>query len=110
MSPRSDSVRSQLLRMGFEDSARARDELAGLGDDAGSLVAILARTADPDQALAGLARLAERTGPDLVRELADDEGTAMRLLSVLGSSQALTQRGIVELPVVFRSDCPPREP
>jgi [glutamine synthetase] adenylyltransferase / [glutamine synthetase]-adenylyl-L-tyrosine phosphorylase len=83
-------VRTRLLRLGFEDSAKAQDELARLGDAAEPLVAILARTADPDQALAGLARLAERAGPDLVPELADDEGTAMRLLSVLGASQALT--------------------
>jgi glutamate-ammonia-ligase adenylyltransferase len=81
-------VRTQLLRLGFEDSARARDSIAGLGERAAPLVALLARTADPDQALAGLTRLAERT-PGLVAELADDEGTAMRLLSVLGASQAL---------------------
>jgi [glutamine synthetase] adenylyltransferase / [glutamine synthetase]-adenylyl-L-tyrosine phosphorylase len=90
VSPRSDSARTRLLRLGFEDSARARDELAALGERAEPLVAILARTADPDQALAGLARLAQRAGPDLVTELADDEGTAMRLLSVLGASSALT--------------------
>ncbi|HEY3531432.1 MAG TPA: bifunctional [glutamine synthetase] adenylyltransferase/[glutamine synthetase]-adenylyl-L-tyrosine phosphorylase [Nocardioides sp.] len=90
MSPRSDSARTRLLRLGFEDSARARDDLARLGDEAEPLVAVLARTADPDQALAGLVRLAERAGPGLVEELADDEGTAMRLLSVLGASQALS--------------------
>ena len=52
-------------------------------------MALLARTADPDQALAELTRLAGRAGPELVAELADDEGTSMRLLSVLGASQAL---------------------
>jgi glutamate-ammonia-ligase adenylyltransferase len=82
-------MRTRLLRLGFKDSARARDDLARLGEAAEPLVAILARAADPDQALGGLARLAERAGPDLVPELADDEGTAMRLLSVLGASQAL---------------------
>jgi glutamate-ammonia-ligase adenylyltransferase len=87
---RSESPRRQLLRLGFEDSARAVDELARLGDRSGPLVALLARTADPDQALAGLSRLAERADAGLVPELADDEGTAMRLLSVLGASQALT--------------------
>ena len=87
---RRESPRRHLLRLGFEDSARARDELARLGDAAEPLVAILARAADPDQALAGLSRLAERVGPGLVGELADDEGTSMRLLSVLGASQALT--------------------
>ncbi len=90
MSPRSDSARTRLLRLGFDDSARAHDELTRLGDEAEPLVALLARTADPDQALAGLVRLAERAEPGLIPELADDEGTAMRLLSVLGASQALT--------------------
>ncbi len=89
VNPRSDSVHTRLLRLGFEDSGRARDELATLGDRAEPLVALLARTADPDQALAGLVRLAQRVGPGLVPELADDEGTSMRLLSVLGASQAL---------------------
>ncbi len=90
MTPRSESPRRQLLRLGFEDSERAGDELAALGEKAQPLVAILARTADPDQALGGLTRLAARAGDGLVAELADDEGTAMRLLSVLGASQALT--------------------
>ena len=67
---------------------------AGSADAAEPLLAILGRTADPDQALAGLARgLAERveaTAAALLRRaLADDEGTAMRLLSVLGASPAL---------------------
>jgi glutamate-ammonia-ligase adenylyltransferase len=83
-------VRTRLLRVGFQDSAQAADELSSLGADAEPLVALLARTADPDQALAGLVRLAGRAEPGLVPELADDEGTAMRLLSVLGASQALT--------------------
>ncbi len=86
---RSDSVHSQMLRLGFADPTRASRELEGLGARAEPLVAILARTADPDQALAELTRLSERAGPGLVPELADDEGTSMRLLSVLGASQAL---------------------
>ena len=87
---RPESSRRHLLRLGFEDSARAGDDLARLGDAAVPLLALVARTADPDQALAGLVRLAERAEPGLLAELADDEGTAMRLLSVLGASQALT--------------------
>ena len=78
-----------MLRLGFADPTRAGRELEGLGPRSEPLVAILARTADPDQALAELSRLAERAGPGLVPELADDEGTSMRLLSVLGASQAL---------------------
>jgi glutamate-ammonia-ligase adenylyltransferase len=90
VSSRGDSVRTRLLRIGFEDSATAAVELARLGDDAEPLVALLAASADPDQALAGLVRLAERAEPGLIEELANDEGTAMRLFSVLGASQALT--------------------
>jgi [glutamine synthetase] adenylyltransferase / [glutamine synthetase]-adenylyl-L-tyrosine phosphorylase len=89
VTPRSESPRRLLLRLGFQDAARARDELAALGDTAEPLVALLARTADPDQALTGLSRLVTRAGDGLVAQLADDEGTAMRLLSVLGASQAL---------------------
>jgi len=87
---RGESVRTRLLRVGFEDSVQAADELSRLGDGAEPLVALLAGTADPDQALAGLVRLAERSESGLVSQLAEDEGTAMRLLSVLGASQALT--------------------
>jgi [glutamine synthetase] adenylyltransferase / [glutamine synthetase]-adenylyl-L-tyrosine phosphorylase len=77
-----------MLRLGFADPTRAGRELERLGPRSEPLMAILARTADPDQALAELSRLAERAEPGLVPELADDEGTAMRLLSVLGASQA----------------------
>ncbi|MCW2791825.1 MAG: (Glutamate--ammonia-ligase) adenylyltransferase, partial [Nocardioides sp.] len=80
-----------LARLGFQDGAAAQPLLAGLGEAAEPLLALLARTADPDQALAGLVRLVEATDePDaLLEELVDDEGTAMRLLSVLGASAAL---------------------
>ena len=67
--------------------------MALLGDHAGPLVALLGRTSDPDLALTGLLRLVEAVGAardDLLAEVVDDEGTAMRLLSVLGASQALT--------------------
>jgi glutamate-ammonia-ligase adenylyltransferase len=83
--------RSDLLRHGFVDSDRTLDGMARLGEHAGPLVAFLGRTADPDLALSGLLRLADavedRDG--LLRALVEDEGTAMRLLSVLGASQAL---------------------
>jgi glutamate-ammonia-ligase adenylyltransferase len=87
---RPESVRRQLLRLGFGDAARAGQDLAALGPGAEQLVGQLSRTADPDQALAGLVRLAERADDGLVRALAADEHTATRLLSVLGASQALT--------------------
>ena len=89
--------RTALLRLGFLDAGRAAGLLRDLrgrarGVDLEPLEAILARTADPDQALAGLTDLAEVLGdqaPAMLAEVADDEGTAMRLLSVLGASIAL---------------------
>ncbi|MFN8194096.1 MAG: bifunctional [glutamine synthetase] adenylyltransferase/[glutamine synthetase]-adenylyl-L-tyrosine phosphorylase [Nocardioidaceae bacterium] len=94
MTPRSTGTlsRQNLLRLGFQDTDRAQELLADLGDPGEPLLAILGRTADPDQALGGLVRLAE-AAPDrapLLRALADDEGTAMRTLMVLGASLALT--------------------
>ena len=89
---RSATSRSDLLRHGFVDSDRTLAGMAQLGDHAEPLVALLGRTADPDLALAGLLRLAEAVDDplELLNGVADDEGTAMRLLSVLGASQALT--------------------
>jgi glutamate-ammonia-ligase adenylyltransferase len=77
--------------MGFADAERSLANLDRLGDAADPLLAVLARTADPDLALLGLVRLAESAddGKQLLSEVADDEGTAMRLLSVLGASTAL---------------------
>jgi len=96
-------TRGGLARGGFLDTAAAAEGLAGLDARAGapvaaSLVALLGRTADPDAALAGLLELADAAqgadpgeGAALLRALADDEGTAMRLLLVLGASEALAQ-------------------
>jgi [glutamine synthetase] adenylyltransferase / [glutamine synthetase]-adenylyl-L-tyrosine phosphorylase len=88
---RPESVRAQLTRLGFTDAEVAEQRLAALGAAAVPLVALLARTADPDQALAQLVRLAEVApdAPTMLRAVADDEGTAMRLLCVLGASEAL---------------------
>ena len=83
--------KGSLVRMGFADAERSLANLGRLGDAAEPLLAVLARTADPDLALHGLVRLVEASddGARLVSDLADDEGTAMRLLSVLGASSAL---------------------
>ncbi|MGN6252923.1 MAG: bifunctional [glutamine synthetase] adenylyltransferase/[glutamine synthetase]-adenylyl-L-tyrosine phosphorylase [Marmoricola sp.] len=93
MSPRSDSVRSRLVRLGFADPDASAERLAGLGPEAAPLPALLARTADPDGALEALVDLlavvADRT--ELLTEVAEDEGTAMRLLCVLGASPALAR-------------------
>jgi [glutamine synthetase] adenylyltransferase / [glutamine synthetase]-adenylyl-L-tyrosine phosphorylase len=80
-----------LARSGFQDSDLAAQQLRDLGAAGEPLVALLGRTADPDLALDTLVRLhaAAPDGDELLRTLVDDEGTAMRLLSVLGMSEAL---------------------
>ncbi|WP_148615964.1 bifunctional [glutamine synthetase] adenylyltransferase/[glutamine synthetase]-adenylyl-L-tyrosine phosphorylase [Nocardioides rubriscoriae] len=85
-------AKGNLLRLGFQDTERALAHLAELGDAAEPLVALLARTADPDEALVCLVRLADAAGAEraaLLDAIVDDEGTAMRLLCVLGASEAL---------------------
>ena len=91
MAARGDQTWGNLARLGFVDSDRARRVLEELGEHAGPLVPLIARSADPDQALAALGGLAEALDDRdaMLRELADDEGSAMRLLLVLGASQAL---------------------
>jgi glutamate-ammonia-ligase adenylyltransferase len=81
----------QLARLGFEDADRSATSLARIDGAADVLVHLLAATADPDQAAAYLADLADRVDDRdaLLAEIVDDEGTAMRLLSVLGASSAL---------------------
>ncbi len=96
-STRSESLRGRMVRVGFQDSERAMDAFDRLGGWCEPLLALLGRTADPDQAAVLLADLAERIGQaegddaraEFVDVLMDDEGTAMRLLSVLGASSAL---------------------
>jgi glutamate-ammonia-ligase adenylyltransferase len=85
------SQRTELLRLGFVDLDRAQADLAGLGPVGVDLLAYLGRTADPDAALHALGRLAEaaQDREQLLAAVADDEGTAMRLLCVLGASAAL---------------------
>ncbi len=80
-----------LVRIGFRDGDRAVAGLRGLGEGAEPLAPLLARSADPDQALAGLLSLVDAVADptDLVAALVDDEGTSMRLFSVLGMSLAL---------------------
>ncbi|WP_408895778.1 bifunctional [glutamine synthetase] adenylyltransferase/[glutamine synthetase]-adenylyl-L-tyrosine phosphorylase [Nocardioides sp. R1-1] len=89
--------RTELLRLGFVDLDRALADLDRLGPGAADLLALLGRTADPDAALRGLCRLADAAEEEgeseerarLLAAVRDDEGTAMRLLSVLGASAAL---------------------
>jgi glutamate-ammonia-ligase adenylyltransferase len=92
---RSELGRTALARTGFVDTVRAAGLLAKLGQAAPPLLAMLGRTADPDEALLCLVRLLESAEEqnagreELLDTLVDDEGTAMRLLAVLGASRAL---------------------
>ncbi len=90
MTPRISSS-SRLVRYGFQSLEVSARNLDRLGPVAGELLPLLGVTADPDQALAYLTDLANRVAERdaLLRVLGDDEGTAMRLLSVLGASRAL---------------------
>ncbi|MGH3335102.1 MAG: hypothetical protein ACRDOZ_04710, partial [Nocardioides sp.] len=56
---RRTTSKGSLVRMGFVDSERSLANLDRLGEAADPLLAVLARTGDPDQALLGLVRLAE---------------------------------------------------
>ena len=88
---RRTTSKGSLIRMGFVDAERSLANLDRLGEAADPLLAVLARTGDPDLALNGLVRLAEAADDEteMLSAVADDEGTAMRLLSVLGASNAL---------------------
>ncbi len=91
MAGRGEITQGTLVRLGFLDAERARALLEDLGEAAAPIVPLLGRCADPDQALTSLVGLADATEDrqQLLEEVADDEGTSMRLLSVLGASQAL---------------------
>jgi glutamate-ammonia-ligase adenylyltransferase len=97
MNARPESPVAWMRRSGFHDLDRSRGNLERLGAAAQPVLALLATTADPDQALDRLADLADRleqadgeAGREaLLGRLAEDEGTAMRVLAVLGASQAL---------------------
>jgi glutamate-ammonia-ligase adenylyltransferase len=94
---RSETPRAALRRAGFLDLERGSADLARLGPSGVPLLPLLGRTADPDLALSHLVSLVDRldekdtdgTGTELLEWLEGDEGTAMRLLSVLGASTAL---------------------
>jgi len=85
----------RLARRGFADPASAVTRLRGLelADDVeDAVVETLATVADPDAGLVGLDRLVEAAADrdNLLATLADDEELRLRLLTVLGTSVALT--------------------
>ncbi len=90
--PRRHTLSAQLARMGFADPAQAERLVEGdLALDIDSadaeLLGALADAADPDLALAALARLPRDTG--LLAALREDAGLRTRLAAVLGASAAL---------------------
>ncbi|HZP15734.1 MAG TPA: bifunctional glutamine-synthetase adenylyltransferase/deadenyltransferase, partial [Nocardioides sp.] len=91
---------STLVRLGFADATAALATVERLG--AQDLVAFFGRVGDPDLALRALSDLAEVSTDDLIEELVNDEGTAMRLLSVLGASRALGEH-LVKHPTHWRA-------
>jgi [glutamine synthetase] adenylyltransferase / [glutamine synthetase]-adenylyl-L-tyrosine phosphorylase len=91
---RGTTLAGQLAVMGFADTARAQRLLTGeLGLDAmadaadAEVLEALAAAADPDLALAGLARMPP--DPELRAALRTDPGLRARLTGVLGVSAAL---------------------
>ena len=90
MSGTRTSLSGWLARMGFADVPRAERDLAALGIAGGDhpLLAALAQAPDPDLALVGLARVAERD-QGLIDALTTDPAFRGRLIAVLGVSKAL---------------------
>ena len=88
---RVSTTAGRLARLGFQDADGSAATIDRLGDSAEDLVHLLASTADPDQAAGYLADLADRVEDRgaLLDALTADEGSAMRVLSVLGMSSAL---------------------
>ena len=94
--PRGSALTTRLARRGFLDTARAsaaveRLQLDDGSDEADLVLADLARSADPDLALATLERLAaaHQHPADLLCALRFHTGLRERLLAVLGASAAL---------------------
>src|SRR5215472_11848431 len=90
--PRRSTLSARLARMGFADPARAERLICGElaldidGVDAG-LFEALAAAADPDLALAALARIPRDR--ELLAAAREDPGLRARLAAVLGASAAL---------------------
>jgi glutamate-ammonia-ligase adenylyltransferase len=92
MPRRITTVAGRLARLGFADPARAEHLISaelGLAPDGADaqVVEALGSAADPDLALASLARIPP--GPALMAALREDPGLRARLTAVLGASAAL---------------------
>ncbi len=100
--------RTTLLALGFHDVDQAIVHARAVGERARVLRDHFRVVADPDLALVGLVRLLEHLDdPDeLLDVLVDDEGTAIRLLQVLGASEALGEH-LARHPAHWRELCDP---
>jgi glutamate-ammonia-ligase adenylyltransferase len=89
--PRRTTAAGRLARLGFADPARAELLIGDLAMDPGqageTLIDALATAADPDLALAALARMPRDA--ELARALGEDPRLRGRLAAVLGASVAL---------------------
>ncbi len=88
--------RGALVRAGFQDTQAVGLRCEEIGPEAVDLLPLMGQTADPDLALLGLCRMVEAlrergeaSAQALLVHLRTDPGTALRLLGVLGASEAL---------------------
>ncbi|MDP9823748.1 bifunctional [glutamine synthetase] adenylyltransferase/[glutamine synthetase]-adenylyl-L-tyrosine phosphorylase [Nocardioides massiliensis] len=110
MSRPAASLTSRLTRLGFVDAERAAAHVERLGPHGPALLPLVAASAEPDLCARYLAALAERCAEvgdhDLLPALEDDEGCAMRILTVLGASPALGDH-LLRHPDHWRDLCDP---
>src|SRR5439155_553962 len=98
--PRRTTLGARLARMGFADPAQA-ERLAGgdlaldIGSGDAGVVAALAAAADPDLALAALARMPRDT--ELLTALHQDADLARRLALVLGAGAAPCRLAVIAM-------------
>jgi glutamate-ammonia-ligase adenylyltransferase len=87
---RIETMQGTLARRGFVDAVAAGRVIDHWADEYEPLLDVLAKSADPDLALAGLDRLCERV-PDLLARLTAAPVLARQLIMVLGGSSQLSQ-------------------
>jgi glutamate-ammonia-ligase adenylyltransferase len=87
---RIETMQGTLARRGFVDAVAAERIIDHWADEHEPLLDQLARSADPDLALAGLDRLCERV-PGLLDRLLAEPVLARQLIMVLGGSSKLSQ-------------------
>jgi [glutamine synthetase] adenylyltransferase / [glutamine synthetase]-adenylyl-L-tyrosine phosphorylase len=84
------TAQGTLARRGFVDAAAAERIITDWDAELEVLLDLVAHSADPDLALAGLSRLSE-VRPDLLNRLASAPRWARQLIMVLGASASLGQ-------------------